>query len=460
LGVLLTGISTYATLLGNLSAMISKLNARQEDFRDRLTSASLLMDAFNLPEDIQHRVKSCIQYQFEPSMLDAAAAAASSSSSSASPEVDPADGGEAAASRARAGQHWEALSSLPAYLRNEVLVYINGEIVHKVPLFRGCSDGFIRSLVPVLRNEIILPGDYLIRANEIGREMYLIRHGLLEVIAHGVVVATLNDGSYVGEVAVMFEQKRTASVRAVTFCDILVLSKDDFDGVLSQYPDVKRSIAMQAKMRRNARSMQDKELRVQQQQRQQQAAAAGTSATPSLSRRLLKTPRGSSGGGGASFATDESGPGAGGGASMRISITPVPPRPTPRSSARGLQLNGSATPRAMVPATPSRSSRTALSSPSLRGVSRSSPSTAAAMRLNLNSLGPSPETSAAGTLRSAAGESDSYQRSSRLPVGNNVTASSVARSSSTSTAAVDEPNAGGPRAPSKWKKLRMLTRGQ
>ena len=70
-------------------------------------------------------------------------------------------------------------------MSHTLLCMLLGEIMHKVPIFRGCPDGFMRSLVPLLVPEVVIPGDYIIREGEIGREMYLLRHGQLEVIAHG-----------------------------------------------------------------------------------------------------------------------------------------------------------------------------------------------------------------------------------------------------------------------------------
>ena len=117
----------------------------------------------------------------------------------------------------------------------------------------------MRSLVPLLTPEVVIPGDMLIREGEIGREMYLLRRGELEVIAHGHVVATLTSGGFVGEVCLLWEDtKRTASVRAVSFCDVLVLSKEDFDSVVQMFPDVQRRMKMEATMRKNARTLQDK----------------------------------------------------------------------------------------------------------------------------------------------------------------------------------------------------------
>ena len=55
--------------------------------------------------------------------------------------------------------------------------------------------------------------------------------------------------------------KRTASVQAVTFCDVLVLKKEDFDAVVAEYPEVQRRMKIEATMRKNARTLQDQKIR-------------------------------------------------------------------------------------------------------------------------------------------------------------------------------------------------------
>jgi hypothetical protein len=503
--VLLIGVSTYATLIGNLSSIIQSMNSKQESFREKMTSITSLMDTYKLPADVQHRVKSCFQYLFNVTPT--------SSSSSSSAEED-----SLGAPRAR-GEGWDVLQYLPAYLRNEVLCHLNGEIIHKVPLFRGCSDGFMRSLVPLLRPEVVIPGDYIIRTGEIGREMvsrngdtcaqavasqlfltflfaslsqYLLRHGQLEVIAHGVVVATLSDGSYVGEVAVMFEQKRTASVRALTFCDILVLSKDDFDGVLSQYPEVQRSMKMQATMRRNARSLQDKEFKATEAEKANQAnqakkrsetsegqppphavsggktprpSVAGRPRSPNSATRILITgppssstprPRGASimhaaGGSGSA----KSPAGAAGREPHSARETRGSRITTPRKSiAQHQQHLGASGASPSVASTPAKSrslcpeggpGSPATSTPSLAGV----PPSLAALSHDSNAIEydprsglpcgmppPMPTAQANGTLGTSGSDA----------AGTTMTEDRVAHAA--------------PVQPSKWKKLRLLTRGQ
>jgi CRP-like cAMP-binding protein len=115
-------------------------------------------------------------------------------------------------------------------------------------MFKFCEEGFIRSLVILLKPQICLPGDWLIRQGEVGREMYLIVRGTMHVIANGTVVATISDGSYVGEVAVLYEQKRIASVRAATYCHLLLLSKEDIDSVVDHYPNVLQQFETEAKL--------------------------------------------------------------------------------------------------------------------------------------------------------------------------------------------------------------------
>jgi voltage-gated potassium channel len=48
---------------------------------------------------------------------------------------------------------------------------------------------------------------------------------------------TITEGDFFGEIALLFSQPRTASVRAVDYCDLYTLDKDTFDRVLSRYPD-------------------------------------------------------------------------------------------------------------------------------------------------------------------------------------------------------------------------------
>ena len=70
-----------------------------------------------------------------------------------------------------------------------------------------------------------------------GGEMYLICRGEVEVLdTQGQGAGHAGEGDYFGEISLLLDQPRTASVRAKTLCDLFVLSKTDFERVLKDYP--------------------------------------------------------------------------------------------------------------------------------------------------------------------------------------------------------------------------------
>lgn len=80
---------------------------------------------------------------------------------------------------------------------------------------------------------------------ETGEEMFVIARGRVAVLAGDPprLVATLSDGDVVGERALITRETRNASVRAITHCDMLTLSRDDFDAVMQRHACMRSSNA-------------------------------------------------------------------------------------------------------------------------------------------------------------------------------------------------------------------------
>ena len=95
----------------------------------------------------------------------------------------------------------------------------------------------------------------MFRAGEIGRHMYFISRGTVDVIAADgkTLYNTLRDGDVFGEIALLFSQPRTASVRAVDYCDMYLLDKETFARVLAYYPAFERHMQEIAKQRQESR---------------------------------------------------------------------------------------------------------------------------------------------------------------------------------------------------------------
>eukprot|EP00741_Cyanophora_paradoxa_P005049 tig00000851_g4891.t1 len=132
----------------------------------------------------------------------------------------------------------EILGDLPPHLQNEIARYLNREILQKVPLFSNADTGFLSELVTRLKPRLYGPGEYIVPYGEVGREMFFISRGVVEVCSEDgrVVFKCMADGEYFGEIALLYSDKRTASVRAKGYCDLFTLNREDLEAVLVDYP--------------------------------------------------------------------------------------------------------------------------------------------------------------------------------------------------------------------------------
>ena len=114
---------------------------------------------------------------------------------------------------------------------------LNRSVLERVSFLRGGDPVFLHNLALMLKPLACAAGDLLIREGEVGAEMYFVCRGQVEVIDRaGKVLATRGEGDAFGELALLHHQPRSASVRALTPCDLIVLSKSDFDRVLHDHP--------------------------------------------------------------------------------------------------------------------------------------------------------------------------------------------------------------------------------
>ena len=96
--------------------------------------------------------------------------------------------------------------------------------------------------------QVFSPGDYVCRKGDVGKEMYIIKRGKLDVVADDgrEIYVTLGEGAVFGEVSILnipgnkTGNRRTANVRSVGYSDLFSLSKDDLWEALAEYPEAKK----------------------------------------------------------------------------------------------------------------------------------------------------------------------------------------------------------------------------
>jgi CRP-like cAMP-binding protein len=92
-----------------------------------------------------------------------------------------------------------------------------------------------------LRVDHYEPGEIIIEKNEIGRELYVIQKGDVEVYQPAsdgqpeTIVTKFTTGDVFGEKALLTDTPRTASVRAKTAVNVLVVSRPDFLALVEQF---------------------------------------------------------------------------------------------------------------------------------------------------------------------------------------------------------------------------------
>jgi len=122
-------------------------------------------------------------------------------------------------------------------------------MVARVPFFSSLDADHIAEITNLLRYSSVAPGDVVIRIGEVGDRMYFIISGLLSADFGGADPALLSDGDFFGEIAVLRDTRRTATVTARSRCQLLVLDAADLRRFITNSPKVAEVMAQTARDR-------------------------------------------------------------------------------------------------------------------------------------------------------------------------------------------------------------------
>ncbi|PGH01076.1 hypothetical protein AJ80_09059 [Polytolypa hystricis UAMH7299] len=123
--------------------------------------------------------------------------------------------------------------------------------IRSFPLFQSTPESFLLEVGLHLRPQLNSPNDYILTEGDDAKAMYWLVRGAVSVTSRDgeSVYAELKPGAFFGEIGVLMDRPRTATIIARTRCLLVVLMKEDFKKILPSFPEVERAIREEAEER-------------------------------------------------------------------------------------------------------------------------------------------------------------------------------------------------------------------
>ncbi|KPP79236.1 hypothetical protein Z043_101210 [Scleropages formosus] len=204
---MIVGATCYAMFIGHATALIQSLDSSRRQYQEKYKQVEQYMSFHKLPADVRQKIHEYYEHRYQGKMFD----------------------------------EESILGELSEPLKEEIVSFNCRSLVANMPLFANADPNFVTAVLTKLRFEVFQPTDFIIREGTVGRKMYFIQHGRVSVLTRGNKETKLSDGSYFGEICLLTRGRRTASVRADTYCRLYSLSVDSFNEVLEEHPMMRRA---------------------------------------------------------------------------------------------------------------------------------------------------------------------------------------------------------------------------
>jgi CRP-like cAMP-binding protein len=123
---------------------------------------------------------------------------------------------------------------MPLRLRKNAKI----ELLSKVPLFAGLSKAQLGELASIADEIDLRQGKVLTREGDRGREFFVLIEGEAEVRRKGKKLATRRVGDFFGEIALVSDVPRIATVTAMSPVRVLVIRDTEFRRLLERVPSI------------------------------------------------------------------------------------------------------------------------------------------------------------------------------------------------------------------------------
>lgn len=124
-----------------------------------------------------------------------------------------------------------------ALRRDQKMAYLK-----RIPLFTHCSNRELGRIASLTTQIPVSEGNVLTREGKYGYEFFVLTDGTADVQRDGRTVNTLHAGDFFGEIALISDRPRTATVTATSSGSVLVLDEREFRSLMYAFPSIQLKV--------------------------------------------------------------------------------------------------------------------------------------------------------------------------------------------------------------------------
>uniref|UniRef100_A0A672S8B9 Potassium voltage-gated channel subfamily H member 7-like n=1 Tax=Sinocyclocheilus grahami TaxID=75366 RepID=A0A672S8B9_SINGR len=205
--VMLIGSLMYASIFGNVSAIIQRLYSGTARYHMQMLRVKEFIRFHQIPNPLRQRLEEYFQHSWTyTNGIDL---------------------------------NMQVLKGFPECLQADICLHLNHSLLQGCKAFRGATQGCLRALAMRFKTTHAPPGDTLVHCGDVLTALYFLSGGSIEILKDDIVVAILGTNDIFGEMIHLYAKpgKSNADVRALSYCDLHTIQREELLEVLDMYPE-------------------------------------------------------------------------------------------------------------------------------------------------------------------------------------------------------------------------------
>ncbi|XP_014007212.1 potassium voltage-gated channel subfamily H member 7 isoform X2 [Salmo salar] len=201
--VMLIGSLMYASIFGNVSAIIQRLYSGTARYHLQMLRVKEFIRFHQIPNPLRQRLEEYFQHAWNYT------------------------------------NGIDMNMGFPECLQADICLHLNASLLQGCKAFQGATKGCLRALAMRFKTTHSPPGDTLVHCGDVLTALYFLSRGSIEILKDDVVVAILGKNDIFGEMIHLYAKpgKANADVRALSYCDLHTIQREEILEVLDMYPE-------------------------------------------------------------------------------------------------------------------------------------------------------------------------------------------------------------------------------